>query len=481
MDQPISLLLFQNGGSGPLCEAFLAILNSSLDREAKLSIEVMTEPFGSSQGKFFARLDTAKPQLVLLVVKKEDFHLTCQLIKDIKAKEHEPEIIVITEECSANEIFKLMELGATDFIIPPINPVTAMPRIWRLLEKVKRRNDSLQSLKRTAGMRLLVGKASSFIAQTKKIPLVANCDGRVLILGETGTGKELFARAIHYLSPRMNHPFVPVSCGAIPIELMENELFGHEKGAFTGAPGAKQGLISEAEGGTLFLDEVDSLQPLAQTKLLRFLQEGEYRPLGSTKSRQADVRVISASNMNPSQAVTDGRMRKDFYYRLNIVQLNLPPLRERREDIPLLAQHFLVKYAREFRRNVSRLSEMAMQMLISHDWPGNVRELENTIERAVMLAEGEPISESELSIFAVDKPRLPQSFQEAKTEIIANFERTYLQELMTTYHGNVSQAALAAKKNRRAFWELIRKHRIDACSYRIKRGTGDFRGVSKVR
>jgi DNA-binding NtrC family response regulator len=342
-----------------------------------------------------------------------------------------------------------------------------------IMDKVNQQDDPVQSLKRTAGMRLLVGKASSFVEQTKKIPLVARCDGRVLILGETGTGKELFARAIHYLSPRMNYPFVPVSCGAIPLELLENELFGHEKGAFTGAPTAKQGLISEAEGGTLFLDEVDSLPPLAQTKLLRFLQEGEYRPLGSTKSRHADVRVIAASNINLSQAVAEGKIRRDFFYRLNIVQLNLPPLRERPEDIPLLAQHFLVKYAREFRRNVSRFSEMAMRTLISHDWPGNVRELENTIERAVMLAEGETVSELELSIFAPEKAQGPRSFQEAKTAIIANFERTYIQGLMTIYQGNVSQAALAARKNRRAFWELIRKHRIDVCGFRSKRRTGE--------
>lgn len=477
MDRPISLLLFEYGGRGQLCETLLAILNTSLHREAKLCVEVISEPSGMSQGEFFARLDVAKPQLVLLVLKKDEFQLICELLKGIKAKEYEPEIIVITEECSANEIFNLIELGATDFIIPPLNPATTMPRIWRLVEKVKRRNDPIQAMKARAGMKLLVGKAPSFLAQTRKIPLLASCDGRVLILGETGTGKELFARAIHYLSPRMNHPFVPVSCGAIPIELLENELFGHEKWAFTGAPTTKLGLISEAEGGTLFLDEVDSLPPLAQTKLLRFLQEGEYRPLGSTKSRHADVRVIAASNMNPAQAVSEGKLRKDFYYRLNIVQLNLPPLRERREDIPLLAQHFLVQYGREFRRNVSRLSEMAMQALISHDWPGNVRELENTIERAVMLAEGDCVSESEMLIFAVDNHQQPQSFQEAKTNIIANFERTYIQDLMITYHGNVSQAALAAKKNRRSLWELIRKHRIDARSYRIT-GSSDSDGPS---
>src|SRR5207249_5891134 len=184
--------------------------------------------------------------------------------------------------------------GASDFITPPFNVAATIPRVRRLLHKAKWRNDSTQSLKAKIGLRFLIGEAPIFLAETRKIPLLASCDGRVLILGQTGTGKELFARAIHYLSPRMTHPFVAVSCGAIPVELLENEMFGHNKGAFTGATTSELGLISEAEGGTLFLDEVDCLPLLAQTKLLRFLQEGEYKPLGSSKSRHANVRVIAA-------------------------------------------------------------------------------------------------------------------------------------------------------------------------------------------
>jgi len=264
----------------------------------------------------------------------------------------------------------------------------------------------------------------------------------------------------------MRHPFVPVNCGAIPAELVENELFGHNRGAFTGATTSMLGLIPEAEGGTLFLDEIDCLPLLAQTKLLRFLQEGEYRPLGSSKSRRADVRVIAASNVNLENAVKEGKLRQDLYYRLNIVSLNLPPLRQRREDIPLLADHFLAKYADEFNRSVSGLSQPAMQKLILYDWPGNVRELENSIERAVMLTETECIRELDIILPHAEAGVAGESFQQSKAKIINQFERTYIQSLMVAHRGNIAQAARAAKKNRRAFWELIRKHNIDVRSFR---------------
>jgi two-component system response regulator GlrR len=284
-------------------------------------------------------------------------------------------------------------------------------------------------------------------------------------LGQSGTGKELFARAIHYLSSRHTHPFVAVSCGSIPVDLLENEMFGHKKGAFTGATTSQFGLISEAEGGTLLLDEIDCLPLLAQSKLLRFLQEGEYKPLGSSKVQHANVRVIAASNIDLERAVKEGKLRQDLYYRLNIARVNLPALCDRRDDIPLLAEHFLAKYAHEFGRCVLKLSEAAMRRLIFYDWPGNIRELENTIERAVMLTEQEQISDTEI-LLPVTVAVEDESFQAMKAKVITQFERTYIQNLMINYHGNVSQAARAAKKNRRAFWELIRKHNLEVQTFR---------------
>jgi len=321
---------------------------------------------------------------------------------------------------------------------------------------------ALSRLKAVLGLKTLVGESAAFVEAIGKIPLVARCDVSVMISGETGTGKELCARALHYLSPRSAHPFVAVNCGAIPVELMENELFGHEGAAFTGANGPRPGLIAEADGGTLFLDEIDSLPPAAQVKLLRFLQEREYRPLGSTKVRTADVRVVAATNTDVERAVEEGRLRQDLYYRIGIVPLHLPPLRERHGDVPLLARHFLRKYSRLFHREATDVSAAAMHKLQLYDWPGNVRELENVVQRAVVLCEEKrTIGAVEIQLPRRSVPEA-ESFRDAKARIVSGFERRYLTQMLAVHRGNIAQAAKAAKKNRRAFWELIRKHGIDA-------------------
>jgi DNA-binding NtrC family response regulator len=296
--------------------------------------------------------------------------------------------------------------------------------------------------------------------------MIAKCDANVLIAGETGTGKELYARAIHYGSSREGRPFTPVNCGAIPTELVENELFGHERGAYTSAATFQAGLIEEANGGTLFLDEIDCLPVFAQVKLLRFLQEKEYRPLGSAKIRRADVRIIAASNLNLEDAVAQGRVRQDLYYRLNIISLILPPLRERREDIPLLARHFLARYAVELDKEVDDFSQEAMQLLMVHHWPGNVRELEHVIERALVLCEGSVLEASDMVISPAGKTGAQQSLQEAKAREIARFERDYIHGLLSACKGNITRAAQVAKKNRRAFWQLIQKHHIDVAQFK---------------
>jgi DNA-binding NtrC family response regulator len=314
--------------------------------------------------------------------------------------------------------------------------------------------------------RQLIGQSPVFLQQVQKISLIASCEANVLIVGETGTGKELYARAIHYGSARAGRPFMPVNCGAIPAELVENELFGHVRGAFTSASSLQVGLIEEANGGTLFLDEIDCLPVHAQVKLLRFLQEKEYRPLGSSHMRRADVRVVAASNLNLEEAVDTGKVRQDLFYRLNIISLTLPPLRDRREDIPLLARHFLAKYSREFDSPVRDFSDEAMDMLMVYSWPGNVRELEHAVERAIVMCNKPLIQASDIVLSNQKVTGKRESLREAKAKEIERFEKNYIQGVLSACRGNITRAAQISQKNRRAFWQLIQKYRIDVSRFK---------------
>lgn len=376
-------------------------------------------------------------------------------------------IIVATQNLEAVRIRALLELGVTDFITPPFTSDSVLPKLWRIVQHLGQRSSVQGSLRETLGLQQLelFGESPSFLAEIRKLPLIARCDVTVMILGETGTGKELIARAVHYLSPRHDGPFVPVDCGAIPAELAESVLFGHERGAFTGAVARNPGLVAAANQGTLFLDEVDGLSLSVQAKLLRFLQQKEYRSLGSNELKQANVRVISATNSSLQQQMRAGNFREDLYYRLNVVPLRLPPLRERQEDIILLARHFVAKYAVRFNCPACDFSKEAQQCLLMHQWPGNIRELENGIEAAVALCDG-PLIQPRDFPFAAEETRAPLSFREAKAYCISQFERDYLVRLLSACSGNISEAARAAGKNRRAFWELIRKHKIEIEEFR---------------
>jgi DNA-binding NtrC family response regulator len=294
----------------------------------------------------------------------------------------------------------------------------------------------------------------------------------VLIQGETGTGKELVARAIHYLGGRRYKPFVPVNCGALPDNLMENELFGHARGAFTDARDSQRGLIGSAEGGTLFLDEIECLSLKGQVALLRFLQDGHYRQLGGQGDVRADVRVIAAGNQDFAELVRGGQFRQDLYYRLAIMAIDLPPLRQRGGDILLLIDHFLARFAREYDRPVPRLDDAAPSVALGRDWPGNVRELENVIHRQFLLAEGNVVRlDNAADVAALPCPTDGQAgwgvdftqmdMRLAKAEVIARFERDYLEQAIALTRGNVSLAAQHAGKERRAFGKLLKKYGID--------------------
>jgi two-component system response regulator AtoC len=309
----------------------------------------------------------------------------------------------------------------------------------------------------------LVGESPRFLRVVEKISMLAECRTTVLISGETGTGKELFSRAIHYQSLRSGKPFVPVNCGALPDHLFENELFGHVKGAFTDASSAETGLIAEAEGGTLFLDEVDALSMAGQVKLLRFLQDGEYRPVGAARSVNADVRIVAATNTDLKKRVEARLFREDLYYRLNSLSLSVPPLRDRLEDIVPLTSQFLKRYAGEHGQELRALSAGALNKLTAYAWPGNVRELESVITRALTFTRSPTIRPEDVELSGVPDDEIPRrrSLREAKENTIATFERGYLAGLLAQHRGNVTHAAKAAGKERRAFQRLLRKHNLD--------------------
>ncbi len=381
----------------------------------------------------------------------------------------EPELpfVVAAAAGAPQDLARMFEDGVADFVLHPFRRADVQARLLRLLGR-QRTDPLVERLKAKLGVRRLVGQSPTFVAAVERIAPLAACDANVLITGETGTGKEVFARAIHHLSPRAGNAFVPVNCGAIPTELVENELFGHAAEAFTSAAHSRAGLIREAEGGTLFLDEIDALPAAAQVKLLRFLQEKEYRALGSTEVRRADVRLIAATNARVEEEVEHGRLRRDLYYRLNVLPLVLPPLRERGEDVLVLAQHFLARHAADAGRPVPQLTQGARQALLEHDWPGNARELEHAMERAVLLAgSGGRVGPAEMQLCGGGGKQTPLApFKQAKDEAVARFEQRYLERLLLAWRGNISRAAAAAGKNRRAFFELIRKHHIDARRFR---------------
>jgi len=408
----------------------------------------------------------ARSDVVFLILSQDLLKQANSIFQTLRESAWLCPVIMAVEACDSAGILDLLEWGAADFVTPPLKPCDVIPRLMRVIEQKRRSQSSEHRLKEKLGLNQLIGESGAFREAVAKIPLIAQCDASVLISGETGTGKELCARAIHYLSTRARHPFVSINCGAIPTQLMENELFGHQRGAFTDASSTQPGLIREADGGTLFLDEVDALPLQAQVKLLRFLQEKEYRPLGASKTCKADVRVIAASNTDFDQAVRSGSLRQDLYYRLNVIPLNIPPLRERQEDIPLLSHHFLARYTAEFGKPPRHFSQEALRRLELYPWPGNVRELEHLVARAVALSERNVIDGDDLGLPQSKAEPGRLSFREAKEKLIAQFEIQYIQELLAAHQGNISKAARAARKNRRVFWQLIRKHGIETQNFR---------------
>ncbi|HMG32858.1 MAG TPA: sigma-54 dependent transcriptional regulator [Blastocatellia bacterium] len=441
------------------------LLDSIPDLRAHV-FRVADTPQPASPAEWSQLLRDINPSAILLLWPSKRAAEACQILPQLKAAAPQSRVVAVTEADDQKGILEVLKAGADNAIALKLEASGSGAHVLSFLHPRDDDKSLVSSLKQAVWQRNLIGQSSTFIEEVKSIPLLARCNATVLITGETGTGKELCARAIHYLSNRTGKPFVAINCGAIPTDLVENELFGHERGAFTGAATSQQGLVGEAEGGTLMLDEIDSLPLIAQVKVLRFLQEKEYRPLGSSRVRQADVRVIAATNSNLEEAVSVGRLRQDLYYRLSVLTLRMPALRERREDIPLLAKHFLKKYSQEFESRVDQISPDALTVLMAHQWPGNVRELEHVIERATIFARGRMVTAGDIKLAGHSSAPAEQSLQEAKAGVVASFEKAYIQTLLAVHKGNITRAAEAAKKNRRAFFELLRKHDIDATKFK---------------
>jgi DNA-binding NtrC family response regulator len=397
------------------------------------------------------------------------------LLKDIKKLAPETLVVMITGFATVDSSVEAIRAGAYDYIPKPFTATQLRILIGRAAQQVKlvRDNASLRDqLKKHYSFENIIGTSDSIQKVFSVVSRVAPTDASVFISGESGTGKELIARALHANSRRSARPFMAINCAALPDHLLESELFGHEKGSFTGADQQRRGLLEVAAGGTFFMDEISEMSMELQAKLLRVIQERKIRRVGGEGEIPIDVRWVSATNRDPEQAVREGALRQDLLYRLNVVPVKLPPLRNRREDIPALAQHFLRRYAQEYDRDNLRFAADAMRVLSDYEWPGNVRELQNMVERIVSLClPGQEIFAEELPeellvrgvvngrsmpAFSAELP-----FHDAKNDAITVFEKEYLSDLLKRHNGNISQAARTAGIDRKTIHRMLAKYEIE--------------------
>ena len=374
-----------------------------------------------------------------------------------KVKEDQPDVIVvmITAHGSIESAIEAMKAGASDYLMKPFDPeglellIEKLVQTKKLVEQNKWLRESYEGKSRFQD---LIGQSGAMQKLFQLIEDVAPSDTPVLIVGETGTGKELVAKALHALSPRRYAPFVPVNCGAFTETLLESTLFGHEKGAFTGAHHLQKGRLEMADGGTLFLDEVGEISPKMQVDLLRVLEEKRFHRLGNPKPMAADFRLVSATHRDLEEAVQNRTFRQDFYYRVNVITIAVPPLRERKEDVELLAHHFLGRYNQELNKNIDGISKEALDILTSYEWPGNVRELENVIERAVVIGKKRKIIPADLPFQGVSIPRKPAAGSLEKAE------KGHISEMLGACGWNIARTASLLGINRTTLYKKIKKY-----------------------
>jgi two-component system response regulator GlrR len=383
------------------------------------------------------------------------------LFESLKKKNPALPVIILTAHGTIPDAVAATQRGVFGYLTKPFDGKALLTQVEKALQ-FSGRAAPTDGAADESWREDIITRSPEMEAILAKARLVAASDASVMIFGESGTGKELLARAIHRSSQRAAQPFVAVNCGAIPEPLLESELFGHMKGAFTGAASDYKGLFQAAGRGTVFLDEIGDMPLPLQVKLLRVLQEKEVRPVGSTQPVKVDVRILSATHRNLEEAIKAGSFREDLYYRLHVVALALPPLRERREDIPVLATHFLNTLAGRYGKTLNGFAQDAMEVLVKHSWPGNVRELYNVIEQAVALATTPIITAALLETAIRGETGDLSSFESARFE----FERDYLAKLLKITNGNVTQAARLAKRNRTEFYKLLQRHHLNPSMFK---------------
>ena len=445
--------------------------------EDKDSMRKMLTQTLSGEGHRVDSAPNGKRALELIHSKSYDLVLTdlkmpdvdgLQVLSGVKSIDSETAVIVMTAFGTIEDAVSAMKRGAADFITKPFDTEHLGVLIGRALEN--RRLVAENSLLREEiladhGLDNIIGKNEKMLEISSLVQKVAKSDAAVLLQGESGTGKELFAKAIHTLSPRKDRPYIALNCAAIPRELLENELFGSEKGAFTGAHARKMGKFEIAHSGTMFLDEIGDMDVSLQAKLLRVLQEKTFERLGGTKSIDVDVRVIAATNMDLNDLIRTKKFREDLYYRLSVFPITIPPLRERIGDVKELAEYFMQKYCREMSKPVKKISKEAMSLLEKYHWPGNVRELENTIERAVILAEGRTVSPEQLAIRLqrADEIRLREGagLKEIGAHAQSKAERAAIIRVLKQVRGNKRKASKVLQIDYTTLFDKLKKYDID--------------------
>ncbi|MFH2045394.1 MAG: sigma-54 dependent transcriptional regulator [Pseudomonadota bacterium] len=418
----------------------------------------------------------ADVQKAIAITREEDFDLALvdlklarkngiELMETLHDIRPEMPVIILTAYGTIESTVDAMQKGAYSYLTKPFDHRQLLLQIKNGIERT-RLSKEIRRLKNLVGERYefknIIYKSRKMKAVLEQVAMAAETDSNVFIQGESGTGKELIAKALHLASLRKDNPFLAINCAAIPENLLESELFGFKKGAFTGALSDKKGLFAQANSGTMLLDEITETPLLMQAKLLRVLQEREFYPLGSEKSVKADVRIIAASNKDLAMEVEKGVFRNDLFYRLHVIPIHLPPLRERKEDIPVLVTHFIKRFSKEMKKDIKEITPSAIQGLLSRDWSGNVRELENTIEYAVAMSTGNTIGEETILQSQKTKDENIKPLKEAKN----NFEKEYMSNILSIAEGNISKAAELAGKYRADFYDLLKKHKINSADFK---------------